>query len=80
MPRLSVPNRYTPLFIAAFLAVLSAIIAVWYPAFWLVAAVFLALTLLGISDLRQHNHSILRNYPIMGHIRFLLEGIRPEIR
>ncbi|MFN3664128.1 FMN-binding glutamate synthase family protein [Yoonia sp.] len=80
MPRLSVPNRYTPLIIAALLAIFSAVTAFWYPAFWIVAAVFVALTLLGMRDLRQHNHSILRNYPIMGHIRFLLEGIRPEIR
>ena len=43
----------------------------------LIGAVF---TALGIYDLRQLNHSILRNYPIGGHIRFLLEAIRPEIR
>jgi len=28
----------------------------------------------------QTRHSILRSYPIAGHIRFLLEEIRPEIR
>jgi len=39
-----------------------------------------ALTLLGIWDLRQTHHSILRNYPILGHLRFLFEAIRPEIR
>ncbi|MBQ2262663.1 MAG: FMN-binding glutamate synthase family protein [Loktanella sp.] len=80
MPRLSLPNRYTPLIIAAALAGFSGGLALWYPGFWLLFAVFVGLTLLGISDLRQHNHSILRNYPIMGHVRFLLEGIRPEIR
>ena len=31
-------------------------------------------------DLRQSRHSVLRNYPVIGHIRFLLEFIRPEIR
>ena len=35
---------------------------------------------LGIYDLRQPKRSILRNYPIIGHLRFLLEFIRPEIR
>ncbi len=46
---------------------------------WLVAigAVF---TAIGIRDMRQRKHAILRNYPIGGHIRFILENIRPEIR
>ena len=35
---------------------------------------------LGIRDLLQTHHSILRNYPIAAHLRFLLEEIRPEIR
>jgi len=42
--------------------------------------VFVALILLGVYDLLQTEHSILRNYPILGHLRFLLEDIRPEIR
>jgi glutamate synthase domain-containing protein 2 len=38
------------------------------------------LSLIGFSDMAQRRHSILRNYPIAGHIRFMLEEIRPEIR
>lgn len=38
------------------------------------------LFLLGIWDVRQRHHSILRNYPVIGHLRFVLEYIRPEIR
>ena len=33
-----------------------------------------------MHDLLQTHHAILRNYPILGHMRFLLEFIRPEIR
>jgi glutamate synthase domain-containing protein 2 len=44
------------------------------------AAVFGALTLLGIHDLIQTRHAVLRNYPISAHLRFLLEEIRPEMR
>jgi glutamate synthase domain-containing protein 2 len=44
------------------------------------AAIFGALTVLGIYDLRQRQHSILRNYPVVGHLRFLIESFRPEIR
>ncbi len=35
---------------------------------------------LGIYDLIQSKHSILSNYPVAGHIRYVLEDFRPEIR
>jgi len=35
---------------------------------------------IGIWDVVQKKHSIRRNYPILAHIRFFLEFIRPEIR
>ncbi len=39
-----------------------------------------ALTLLGIHDLLQTRHAVLRNYPVIGNIRYLMEFIRPELR
>ena len=54
--------------------------AAWSPWWWIGVAIFGALTLLGFWDLAQSQHSILRNYPIMGHFRFFLEGIRPEMQ
>src|SRR3954453_22383833 len=42
--------------------------------------IFAGLTALGIRDLMQKNHAVLRNYPISAHLRFLLEEIRPEMR
>jgi glutamate synthase domain-containing protein 2 len=42
--------------------------------------IFGGLTLLGIRDLVQKGHAVLRNYPISAHMRFLLEEIRPEMR
>lgn len=41
---------------------------------------FAGLFLIGLVDIIQTQRSILRNYPLMGHLRFLLEYIRPEIR
>jgi glutamate synthase domain-containing protein 2 len=40
----------------------------------------LALFVLGLYDLLQSRRSVLRNYPVIGHLRFMLEYIRPEIR
>ena len=34
----------------------------------------------GLFDLLQRRHSILKNYPLVARLRFLLESIRPEIR
>ena len=47
---------------------------------WLPILIFGALTLLGLRDLLQQSHAVLRNYPISAHMRFLLEEIRPEMR
>ena len=39
------------------------------------------ITLLGIRDVFfQKKHTILSNYPVLGHFRYLLEEIRPEIQ
>ena len=46
---------------------------------WL-ALFFLVLVLIGLRDTMQARHAILRNYPVIGHLRFLLEFIRPEMR
>ncbi|TAJ36569.1 MAG: FMN-binding glutamate synthase family protein [Reyranella sp.] len=40
----------------------------------------LFLTCVGIHDFFQTKHSVLRNYPIMAHFRFIFEAIRPELR
>jgi glutamate synthase domain-containing protein 2 len=48
--------------------------------FFAAFTVCLAFVLLGVNDLLQTKHAILRNYPIAAHLRFLLESIRPEMR
>ena len=40
----------------------------------------LPILLLAISDMRQRKHAIIRNFPIIGHLRYLLESLRPEMR
>ncbi|QYJ05438.1 FMN-binding glutamate synthase family protein [Nocardioides panacisoli] len=67
--------------VLAFLAVVTVFAgAVGGLAWWLLVAVTGALLVLGIYDVVQTRHSILRNYPILGHVRYLLEGIRPELQ
>ncbi|WP_310964177.1 FMN-binding glutamate synthase family protein [Nocardioides terrisoli] len=59
-------------------ATLAAAIGGW--GWWILVGVLGVFLLLGGYDVLQRRHSILRNYPILGHMRFLLEGIRPEIQ
>ncbi|WP_133128438.1 FMN-binding glutamate synthase family protein [Legionella nagasakiensis] len=43
-------------------------------------ALLIPLILLWLYDLLQTKHSILRNFPVLGHIRYILEFFRPEIQ
>ena len=74
------PVRYTALALCVFGFLLSIFAIVGLGVGWLPLLVLGALVALGIYDLRQDRHAILRNYPIIGHLRFALEYIRPEIR
>jgi glutamate synthase domain-containing protein 2 len=47
---------------------------------WSIFVIGALLTLLGVRDLLQTSHSIQRNYPVIGHIRWMVELVRPEIR
>lgn len=46
---------------------------------WFIAFL-IPLILLWIHDRFYSNHTILRNFPVLGHIRYLLEFLRPEIQ
>ena len=47
---------------------------------WLGIAVAAFLVIVAIHDLTQKKHAILRNFPIVGHFRYWLEAIGPELR
>lgn len=75
-----VPVRYSFL-VACFLGGLLALFSmVGFGVGFLAFLVFLGLVAVGLHDLQQTRRAILRNYPVIGHLRFLLEFIRPEIR
>ncbi len=74
------PVRYSAWLACALGMMLAAFSWVAFGRGGLLALLFLGLTLLGVRDTRQSRHSVLRNYPVIGHLRFLLEYIRPEMR
>ena len=74
------PPRYSFLAFCVFGMLLALFSLIVFGVGWLALIVCLALVTVGIHDLRQSRHAILRNYPVIGHLRFLFEYIRPEIR
>jgi glutamate synthase domain-containing protein 2 len=46
----------------------------------IVFVITVILSLVGMYDLVQRKHAILRNYPVIGHMRYVLESFRPELR
>lgn len=74
-----IPLRYGA-FIASLLGLVVSVPAWAMGApFWPVL-LFAALVALGTWDLQQRSRTLRRNYPILAHLRYCMEGIGPEIR
>lgn len=52
----------------------------WWMWLGLLALPMTAYTLLGVADRLQNRHAIRKNFPVLGRLRYLLEGVRPELR
>jgi glutamate synthase domain-containing protein 2 len=52
----------------------------WSAHFFWGVLFFGPLAILGTWDILQSRHSVLRNYPVVAHMRFVFEGLRPELR
>ncbi|WP_293777016.1 FMN-binding glutamate synthase family protein [uncultured Oxalicibacterium sp.] len=74
------PVRYIAMVIAIVLFFGSLIYALLFDSAWWLFIAAGGLTALGLRDLAQKEHALLRNYPILAHFRYLLESVRPEIR
>ncbi len=74
--------RYLALVLSAVLAVVGGVLTACGKRVMglVVTVVFGPLTALGVYDLLQRRHSILRNYPILAHGRYTLEKVRPEMQ
>ena len=49
---------------------------------WLIPLGVLALGIAGLAlyDRFQHGHAVLRNFPLVGNLRYVLEKFGPELR
>lgn len=70
-------NKFITISVVSTIAII-AISQIWNP-FYYSFILVLPLILMGIYDLIQKKHTIRRNYPLVGRIRYLLESFRPEL-
>lgn len=68
------------IWISVSLLTILAVFTYFYPSVWWLFLIFAPLIVIGFYDIFQKEHAILRNFPIIGHMRYLLESISPEIQ
>jgi len=78
--QLSLLSRYATLVICLLVVAATLPLLPSWGWLWPLMVVAALLSLIGLYDLWQSEHSVRRNYPILGHIRYFVEFIRPEIR
>lgn len=52
----------------------------WWVVLAVLGVIVVALLAVAVHDVVQRRHAILRNYPVIGHLRFVLEAFGPELR
>ena len=71
-------NEFTVFAIVSLVIVTLVAHYLWQP-FWWVLIILLPILLLGFYDMFQAKHAIMRNYPILGRGRYIMEELRPKI-
>ncbi|TCD10566.1 FMN-binding glutamate synthase family protein [Pedobacter frigidisoli] len=65
--------------IAAFLIALTIMLGLYHPFLWWTFLFTGPFVILGVYDLYQPKHSIVRNYPVFGRLRYFMEELRPKV-
>jgi glutamate synthase domain-containing protein 2 len=71
-------RNFIILSIVAMVALAAAALVVW-PGFWYVLAVAVIIIGVGVIDMVQTKHSLMRNYPVLGRLRWVMEALRPKL-
>ena len=73
-------GRYSAPVYCALGALICAALANHWPWLWVLSAVLWLLAAQGLRDFLQSQHAVIANYPLLGHLRFFFESVRPELR
>ncbi len=80
IPKLPLSMRYFVFVLCVLLALTGLFAPLGDTLRVVLVAVFAPLSVLGIHDLLQTRHAVTRNYPVIGHVRYMVESVRPELR
>ncbi len=72
--------RHTFYIITPIILAFVGVIGYYFPGWWWTYAVLGPLALIGLYNRVQSNHTILRNFPLLGYFRYFFEAISPEIQ
>lgn len=72
--------RYSVFAAAIIGSLLTLSLALINPWWLLLSLIFIALTVVGVTDLQQTHSSLRRNYPVAAHIRYIFGELRPMLR
>lgn len=61
-------------------AIVVVLLPLIHSAFLWLTLIYIAIVFIGLYDIRQIKHSLWRNYPVIGRMRWVLEELRPPIR
>ncbi len=73
-------SRFTVWALCAAIALVAFALAPHHHGLWSLAVAATVLVAVGAWDWRQPKHSLRRNYPIIAHVRWLVEAVRPALR
>ncbi|RPD38245.1 FMN-binding glutamate synthase family protein [Chitinophaga barathri] len=67
--------------ISAVIGIIGAFLLGFFASPWwyVLLALIITLFIMGINDMRQTSHSIMRTYPVFGRMRYWMEALRPKM-
>jgi hypothetical protein len=66
--------------ISLFLLALVGLIGYWHHIVWWWYVVLIPIVIVGLFNIRQERHTIMRNFPVLGYARYFFELISPEMQ
>jgi Glutamate synthase domain 2 len=78
--KLNAAMRKLFIYCAITLILVSALLGFLINSWWyMVFGIFLFLFIMGVFDMMQKKHSIMRTFPVVGRIRYWMEALRPKM-
>ncbi|HCX23696.1 MAG: FMN-binding glutamate synthase family protein [Flammeovirgaceae bacterium] len=72
--------RHTFYILTPIILITVGVLGYYFPGWWWSYTVLGPLALIGFYNRVQSNHTILRNFPLLGYFRYFFESISPEIQ